>query len=160
LLWKYYDYKDFGLIGEPYFDVDFDKVLYLTDTGRRWDGEAVSVRDKVIGTKEWEKGRRGEGEKSNPFEGWKVKPFKYRSEVNDFKLSLTPSPSHPFTASHYKYRSTSDLINAAKEGRLPDKIMMTFHPQRWTDNLVPWMKELVLQNAKNVAKYYLVKMGD
>jgi hypothetical protein len=35
------------LIGEPYYDIDFDKVLYLTDTGRRWDGYKVSVRDKV-----------------------------------------------------------------------------------------------------------------
>ena len=47
LLWKYYDYHDFGIVGEPYFDIDFDEVLYLTDTGRRWDGEAVSVRDRA-----------------------------------------------------------------------------------------------------------------
>lgn len=46
-LWKVYDYRDFDVIGEPYFDVDFTKVFYLTDTGRRWDGEKVSVRDKV-----------------------------------------------------------------------------------------------------------------
>ena len=47
LLWKYYDYKDFGIIGEPYFDIDFNEVFYLTDTGRRWNGDRVSVRDKV-----------------------------------------------------------------------------------------------------------------
>jgi len=41
---------------------------------------------------------------------------------------------------------------AAEEGKLREKIMMTFHPQRWTDKPVPWMKELVLQNTKNVAK--------
>ena len=46
-LWKKYNYKDYGIIGEPYFDVDFNKVLYITDTGRRWDGNKVSVRDKV-----------------------------------------------------------------------------------------------------------------
>jgi hypothetical protein len=46
-LWKKYSYKDLGIIGEPYFDVDFKKVFYITDTGRRWDGEKVSVRDKV-----------------------------------------------------------------------------------------------------------------
>ncbi len=46
-LWGKFDYKDLGLIGEPYFDIDFSKVLYLTDTGRRWDGSKVSVRDKV-----------------------------------------------------------------------------------------------------------------
>lgn len=46
-LWKKYDYRAYGIIAEPYFDVDFNKVFYLTDTGRRWDGEKVSVRDKV-----------------------------------------------------------------------------------------------------------------
>ena len=46
-LWKKYSYKNFGIIGEPYFDIDFNEVLYLTDTGRRWDGASVSVRDKV-----------------------------------------------------------------------------------------------------------------
>ena len=46
-LWKKVDYKDFGIIGEPYFDIDFNYVYYLTDTGRRWDGNKVSVRDKV-----------------------------------------------------------------------------------------------------------------
>lgn len=46
-VWKKYDYKSLELIGEPYYDIDFDKVLYCTDTGRRWDGHKVSVRDKV-----------------------------------------------------------------------------------------------------------------
>jgi hypothetical protein len=46
-LWEKYDYRHFGIIGDPYFDVDFNKVFYLTDTGRRWDGVSVSVRDKV-----------------------------------------------------------------------------------------------------------------
>lgn len=46
-LWKKYNYHDYGIIAEPYFDVDFQKVLYLTDTGRKWNGDKVSVRDKV-----------------------------------------------------------------------------------------------------------------
>lgn len=46
-VWKHYDYRDYGLVGEPYFDLNFKKVFYLTDTGRRWDGNAVSVRDKA-----------------------------------------------------------------------------------------------------------------
>jgi len=46
-LWKTNNYRDLGIIGEPYFDVDFTKVFYLTDTGRKWDGDKVSVRDKV-----------------------------------------------------------------------------------------------------------------
>ena len=46
-LWRHLDYHDYGIIGEPYFDVDFSKVFYLTDTGRKWDGFHVSVRDKI-----------------------------------------------------------------------------------------------------------------
>ena len=46
-LWTRYDYRDFGIIGEPYFDVDFKKVFYITDTGRKWNNEAASVRDWV-----------------------------------------------------------------------------------------------------------------
>jgi hypothetical protein len=46
-VWKHYDYRDYGIIGEPYFEIDFNDVFYLTDTGRRWDGHKVSVRDKV-----------------------------------------------------------------------------------------------------------------
>ncbi len=46
-LWQSYDYRDFGILGEPYFDLDFSKIQYLTDTGRRWDGSRFSVRDKV-----------------------------------------------------------------------------------------------------------------
>lgn len=46
-MWKQHDYHRYGIIGEPYFDVDFSRVFYLTDTGRRWDGHKVSVRDKI-----------------------------------------------------------------------------------------------------------------
>ena len=46
-LWQDYDYHQLGIIGEPYFDVDFSRTFYLTDTGRRWDGFKVSVRDKI-----------------------------------------------------------------------------------------------------------------
>ena len=46
-IWNKYNYKELNLIGEPYFDINFDNVFYLTDTGRRWDGRNVSIRDKV-----------------------------------------------------------------------------------------------------------------
>ena len=51
-IWKRYDYKDLKIIGEPYLTTDFSKMLYLTDTGRRWDGYKVSVRDKIEGYQE------------------------------------------------------------------------------------------------------------
>ncbi len=47
LLWKKYNYKELDIIGEPYFDIDFKKVLYITDTGRIWNNETSSVRDRV-----------------------------------------------------------------------------------------------------------------
>jgi len=53
-----------------------------------------------------------------------------------------------------------DIIKAAEKGELPDRIMMTFHPQRWSDKTVPWVKELVWQRVKNVGKRVLVKFRD
>ncbi len=126
LLWKYYDYRDFGIVGEPYFDIDFEKVLYLTDTGRRWDGETVSIRDKAEGRRQKAEGGRRKAEGNPPS-----------------AISLLPSA---------RFHSTFDIITAARENRIPDKIMLTIHPQRWDDRLLPWFKELVWQNVKNVIK--------
>lgn len=106
-LWKKYSYKDFGVIGEPYFDVDFNTVFYLTDTGRRWDGARYSRRDKV---------------------------------QSAFNLT---------------FRTTEDIISAVNAHTLPQKIMITVHPQRWTNNFFAWWKELLLQNLKNRIKSHL-----
>lgn len=54
-IWKKYDYRELGIIAEPYLDIDFSNLFYVTDTGRRWDGYRVSVRDKIPGFQEkWE----------------------------------------------------------------------------------------------------------
>lgn len=54
-LWEQYDIHALGIEYEPMLDTDFSKTLYLTDTGRRWDGYKVSVRDKVPQyQKQWE----------------------------------------------------------------------------------------------------------
>ncbi len=131
LLWEYYDYCNFGIIGEPYFDINFNEVLYLTDTGRRWDGDSVNIRDKTFNCKECKENTKGEN----------------------------PAPRTPHPVPFPRFHSTFDIIRAAEKGELPDKIMMTFHPQRWTGKPVPWVKELVWQNVKNVAKYFIVKMS-
>ena len=47
-IWNKYDYKNLGLKGEPYFDIDFNSVCYITDTGRRWNGDKYNVRDKAL----------------------------------------------------------------------------------------------------------------
>jgi hypothetical protein len=156
LLWKYYDYRDFGIIGEPYFDINFNEVLFLTDTGRRWDGESVSVRDKVTGDR-----RPATGE--NPNKEWKVKSVNFRDDHSSqyFKSSAPHAALRtPHAAPFPKFHSTFEIIKAAEEGRLPDKIMMTFHPQRWTDRPGPWVRELVWQNVKNVGKYFIVRRGN
>ena len=41
-VWKKYDYRELGIIAEPYFELDFSKVLYLTDTGGGMVGGIVS----------------------------------------------------------------------------------------------------------------------
>jgi hypothetical protein len=117
-LWKHYKYKDLGLVGEPYFDVDFSKVLYFTDTGRKWDGSKASIRDRV----------------------------------NDDQNRLLNEKG-------YRIHSTDDIIKAANENALPDTIMFTIHPQRWHNNSALWVKELVLQNSKNVVKRILRGLG-
>ena len=115
-LWKHYDYRDLGIIGEPYFDVDFSQVFYLTDTGRCWDGYKVSVRDKI------------------------------------------PMYQDQWTNQGLVYHSTKDILHAVDESTLPPRIMMTTHPQRWTDQPKEWIKELLLQTVKNwVKRLFFVK---
>jgi hypothetical protein len=135
-LWKKFDYHSLGIIGEPYFDVNFNEIFYLTDTGRRWDGRRVSIRDKAL----VEEG----------YKEWKVKP------VSGSLMSMSQK-SIDFQ-NKFEFRSTQDIIMAAEKGELSNKILMTFHPQRWTDEVFPWVKELVWQNVKNAGKYFLIKV--
>jgi len=46
-IWKTMDYRDFGLLGEPYLSLDYQYVLYLTDTGRLWNDRRYNIRDRV-----------------------------------------------------------------------------------------------------------------
>ena len=55
-IWNHYDYRDFDIIGEPYFDFLDENVnepdgsrFYFTDTAGMWDGDKYNVRDKAIG---------------------------------------------------------------------------------------------------------------
>lgn len=88
-LWKKYDYRDFGILCEPYVDLDYKRVLYLSDTGRRWNGFKVSLRDRV-------------------------------DSGYDFDFS-----------------TTKDVIGNIT--KLPDQILITAHPEQWTDNLPEWL---------------------
>ncbi|MEA4986419.1 hypothetical protein SDC9_44964 [bioreactor metagenome] len=115
-MWHHYDYRSFGIIGEPYFDIfgagqkkTVKDVFYLTDTGRMWNGDRFSIRDKVA--------------------------------VNQL----------------LSYKSTYELIDAAGKGLLPNKIMITTHPQRWSAHYVEWLYEFLMQGSKNLIKWLLVK---
>jgi len=46
-IWKKYDFNDFGIIGEPYLSIDYNKVSYFTDTGRAWNSSKYSVKDII-----------------------------------------------------------------------------------------------------------------
>jgi hypothetical protein len=112
-IWTKYSYRDLGVIGEPYFDVDFNNFFYLTDTGRCWNGHRFSVRDKMPQQQQWDR------------EG-------------------------------LSFKATKDIIQAISNERLPQRIMITVHPQRWSSSVLEWAKELVLQNLKNVVKRIMV----
>jgi len=103
-LWQHYEYRKYGLIGEPYFDIDYDKLFYITDTGRKWNNRDASIRDKV----------------ESPFE--------------------------------IEVKSTEHFIELIKAGKMPEKMMINTHPQRWNDDLLPWVVELVGQSVKNQIK--------
>jgi hypothetical protein len=116
-IWHKFDYNKLGIIGEPYFDINFGNVFYLTDTGRRWDGWEVSIRDKIPGHQE------------------------------------------RWCAEGLVFHGTQQIMDAACIGILPEKIMITFHPQRWNDKSLPWFKELVMQRIKNAAKGFLLRIN-
>lgn len=114
LIWKEYSYRDCGIVGEPYFDFltseHKEKVTYLTDTARMWDGHKYNVRDKA-------------------------------AEVSTVDV-----------------HSTNDFIGWLNTKPDNQVIMITTHPQRWTDNQVEWIQELIMQSLKNVIKGLLVKL--
>jgi hypothetical protein len=116
-LWTEYDYSDFGITGEPYFDFlskeNAGKVLYFTDTARMWNGNKYNVRDKAMNMNE------GQTE---------------------------------------KIHSTANFMNWIKTSENNKTIMITIHPQRWTDNRLLWLCELIIQRAKNMIKYLLIKI--
>lgn len=45
-IWKENKFDDFGLLGDAYESIDFNDILYLSDTGRSWDGKYKRL-DKV-----------------------------------------------------------------------------------------------------------------
>ena len=56
-----------------------------------------------------------------------------------------------------RFHSTVEIIRAIERGELPEQVMFTFHPQRWSDDPAAWVKELVWQGVKNGVKKGIVK---
>lgn len=119
-LWKSFNYRDFGIIGEPYFDflnskpTSENKVYYFTDTARMWNGDKYNVRDKASFSSSFGIGDRGE-----------------------------------------EIHTTFDFIDWIKTNPF-ENLMITTHPQRWTDNKLEWVQELIIQNVKNKIKQLLI----
>jgi hypothetical protein len=116
-IWNQHDIHALGIDYEPMLDTDFNKTLYLTDTGRRWNGYLVSVRDRVPGHQE----------------RWK-------------KEGLV-------------FHNTDDIIHAINDINHPIhryNLLINTHPQRWMPMGTGWIKEALLQNAKNIIKRIIV----
>ena len=47
LIWRKISYNEYGIIGEPYFDIDYTYIDYFTDTGRKWNSGNENIRDIV-----------------------------------------------------------------------------------------------------------------
>jgi hypothetical protein len=114
-IWKHLDYRSFGIVCEPYFDINPDEILSLTDTGRRWNATGSNRRDHIPG----------------------------RPRIN-----------RNFFDGKYP-RSTFQLIQKIKDGLAPRLMVISAHPQRWTNGIFPWLEELMWQNTKNIFKSLL-----
>ena len=77
-----------------------------------------------------------------------------------YKVSVRdkiPRYQDEWTAKGLVWHTTPQLLKAIEEGKLPDHVMMTTHPQRWTNQTGEWWKERMMQNAKNIIKRIIVK---
>ena len=142
-IWKTYNYRDYGIIGEPYFDFLNQEItqnkdrIYFTDTARMWDGEKYNVRDKLLILREKMTG--------NKVEDDRVKAEKKKNKRNNaLKERLN-------------IHSTFDFMEWLLNKPNQNAIMITIHPQRWTNNTFEWYMEFLKQNIKNFIKKFIVR---
>ena len=129
-LWKTYNYRDLGIIGEPYLDLLIQpEITYFTDTARMWDGTNYNVRDKQ----------------------------QVSTEQQSDEKEFTPTQQRVSNCSDRSIHSTFDLINLFETAPAQQIIMITTHPQRWTDNSAEWFMEIWQQYLKNKIKKLIIK---
>ncbi len=68
-----------------------------------------------------------------------------------------PQYQDEWTKRGWTWHTTTELLEAVKADRLPPHVMITTHPQRWTNNNGQWWRELILQTAKNVVKRMIAR---
>ena len=130
-LWKNKNYKDLGIIGEPYLDfLNLPDSTYFTDTARMWDGEKYNIRDKQ-----------------------QVIPVPC-SVINEPVLHK-PGKNESVEK---RIHSTFDLIEWFAEKPVQNIIMITTHPQRWTDNVAVRFLDKWKQDIKNQIKKGLIRI--
>lgn len=141
-IWKAYNYHDFGIVGEPYFDFlgvvpsnVNQKKSYFTDTARMWDGDKYNLRDK-------------------PTTGHKFTSAN-SDAINSKKVTGSTSKKNNLSECN-RIHSTFDLIDCLQTKQSRNVIMITTHPQRWTDNYVDWFFEFMKQKVKNQIKKIIV----
>ncbi len=183
-IWKKYDYRKLGILAEPYFDINFNELFYITDTGRRWDGHLYNVRDKAttanpVTNPEFLKLRfrhtsdiikavnaRARIEKQTNtgaiIKGSDTEKTSTQPETQN--TEQTTNTEHRITNTEHQTTNTKQQTTNNKqqtpttEQFFPNQAMLNFHPQRWNDKPVPWLKELVFQNIKNQGKRILIKL--
>lgn len=138
LIWKYNDYSNAGIICEPYFDIPLEDILYLTDTGRRWNGATMSIRDRIY------------ARDMEFFDGWVRKPVP-GSAMAATETAITLN-------NRFRFRKTEEIIRGLNNPLFPERLMLTIHPQRWNSGACGWIRELVGQNVRNAAKFSLRKI--
>jgi len=128
-VWKLNNYREFGVIGEPYLDFLSSQqamngdITYFTDTARMWDGDKYNVRDKSV--------------------------ISYQSSIISRQLSGSGSVK-------MSIHSTFNFIEYIKNKPVATGMMITTHPQRWVDKPLPWLLELIFQSLKNRVKKMLI----
>ncbi len=145
---KNFDIKTICMHGSPLSKYD-NKLIWS-----KYDYRQLSIIGEPYLDIDWNKfdyltdtGRRWDGIAIRDEVKRNHQPAQQDQQVENTSMNLTENK--------YKYRTTFDIVHNIE--KLPHNLMITIHPERWTNNLYLWTKQLVLQNLKNSVKRVIVK---